>query len=324
MMRGMLPKVLIAVLFFTCVAVGATGGQTDQGFSTNLGLLSRLAEEAVSSLLDSLDVRPGEKITVVSAVFHEGNDFIAAAACEGSRPAGSRGAYRERVRRSRPRRPPPGLRRPARPRSIPRASPPPPRRTAPAPLPTTLKTRFASDSTAVFPGSTQVSDSLKAEAVAAKDSSATESAPVIEHGIATQAAPAAAQVAPAVAQTAPTVKPYPEGTVLEYRVLEFGVTYPVLKRRFFLFGDASVRRLGGVYLSASRIRGPEGTILKLVEAQSHKEDYLSSRARLRAEGASYPFTKPVVPPANVGKYFEPVAVAGIVTSLVYLFYQNQH
>ena len=112
--------------------------------------------------------------------------------------------------------------------------------------------------------------------------------------------------------------------VLEYRILEFGVTYPILKRRFLLFGDASVRRLGGLYITASRIQGPDGTILKVAKAQSHQEDYLSSRARVRSEGASYPFTKPVVPPANVGRYFEPVAVVGIITSLVYLFYQNQN
>jgi hypothetical protein len=314
MMRGMLPRVLIAVSVFSCVTVGVTGGQSDQGFSTNLALLSRLAEEAVSSVLDSLDIRPGEEITIVSAAFHEGNDFIAE---QIARDLALRGvAVRIASESAQP--------------STPATTP----QTSPAPVDSSslaaasaadsagavadsLKTRFASDSTAVFPGSPQAGDSLKAESTAGEDSSAAKSAEAAEHGLPTQAAPV-------VERTAPTVKPYPEGTVLEYRILEFGVTYPVLKRRFLLFGDASVRRLGGVYLSASRIRGPEGTILKLVEAQSHSEDYLPSRARLRAEGASYPFTKPVVPPANVGKYFEPVAVAGIVTSLVYLFYQNQH
>jgi hypothetical protein len=43
-----------------------------------------------------------------------------------------------------------------------------------------------------------------------------------------------------------------------------------------------------------------------------------------AEGASYPFQKPDVPPSRLSRLVEPIAVVGIISSLIYLFYQNQN
>jgi len=97
-----------------------------------------------------------------------------------------------------------------------------------------------------------------------------------------------------------------------------------VKRRFVLFGAPSVQRLAGVYLQGTRLQGPEGQVLSVAKGESHMQDRLSGRARTIAEGASYPFTKPTIPPGNLGKLLEPVAVLGVVSSLVYLFYQNQH
>jgi hypothetical protein len=129
---------------------------------------------------------------------------------------------------------------------------------------------------------------------------------------------------PATPVPAPTWKLYPDGTVLEFRILEFGVNYPSIKRHLFFFGDASVRRLAGVYIEASRIEGPDGRIIDVASGQGHSNDRLSGHARMLAEGANYPFSKPTIPPSNLGKLIEPVLVLGIVSSLVYLFYQNQH
>ena len=340
MMRGMVPKVLFTVWVLSCAAAPVIGERTDPGFPSNLGVLSQLADDAVSALLDSLDIQPGEKITVVSAGFNEGNDFIASAlardlalrgvevrlATETPAPpqgSASSGAQQEGDST-------------ADSASVSSAA----EADSAGAAADTLAAGASADSTFGFPRPTGSPDTLSAgegaggeTGEAAKNGAEEKEAEVMkpeeeekadQQEGAGSTAEGGQQAEPTPAQLAPTVKPYPEGMVLEYRVLEFGVTYPILKRRFLLFGDASVRRLGGVYLAGSRIRGPEGTILKVAKGQSHEEDYLSSRARVRAEGASYPFTKPVVPPANVGKYFEPVAVAGIITSLVYLFYQNQN
>jgi hypothetical protein len=65
-------------------------------------------------------------------------------------------------------------------------------------------------------------------------------------------------------------------------------------------------------------------ILRVANGQSHRQDELSARSRIIAEGASYPFTKPTLPAGQIGKLAEPVIVMGIIGSLVYLFYQNQN
>jgi hypothetical protein len=122
----------------------------------------------------------------------------------------------------------------------------------------------------------------------------------------------------------PTPRLYPEGRILEFRVLEFGIQYASVKRRYVLLGPAVVRRIGGVYLQGSWVQGPDGKILDVGSGQSHHYDVLSGRSVSFAEGASYPFQKPTVQPLPLGRLVEPVAVVGIITSLVYLFYQNQN
>lgn len=338
-MRGMVPRVLFTAWVLLFVAAPVIGEQTEPGFPTNLGLLNQLSEQAVSALLDSLDIVPGEKITVVSAAYSEGNDFIATAL---ARDLAMRGVdvrlATESVPQAPASQPAGGVTHGAGATDSAGVSPAAGADSAGAAA-DSLKTEASTDSTSSSEpaagsvvnaapdsaGGTQPEEGAGPGEAAKieEERQAEEAAKQAEESAATSAA-TGVQAAPAAAPAPPTVKPYPEGMVLEYRVLEFGVTYPVLKRRFLLFGDASVRRLGGVYITASRIKGPEGTVLKVAKAQSHQEDFLSGRTRLRAEGASYPFKQPVVPPANVGRYFEPVAVVGIITSLVYLFYQNQH
>jgi hypothetical protein len=128
---------------------------------------------------------------------------------------------------------------------------------------------------------------------------------------------------PVTPAPAPT-EAYPEGAILEFRILEFGVSYPTVKRPFLMLGRSSVHRLGGVYLQGSHILGPEGTILEVASGQSHRQDRLSGSTRSLAEGATYPFQRPEIPPSRLGRYVEPVVVVGIIGSLVYLFYQNQN
>jgi hypothetical protein len=117
---------------------------------------------------------------------------------------------------------------------------------------------------------------------------------------------------------------YPPGTILEFQILEFGVMYPHVKRRLLVLGTASIGRLAGVYLQVRQIEGPGGEIVQVASGRSHHQDRLSGRSRILAEGATYPFTKPELPPGRIGKLAEPIVVMGIVGSLVYLFYQNQN
>jgi hypothetical protein len=316
MMGRVVPKVLLGVWALSCAAAPAIGGQDEPGFPTNLGLLDKLADETVSTLLDSLEIQRGEKITVVAAGYNEGNTFIAEAL---ARDLARRGAEVRLATESAPA--------PAKPETPPAKADTTPQDSTGVAAPAGADSaRAGADSLAIF-SNADSSGAAPLHVQPADTLSAEETEKIIEAKVAAEAAKAKGagkEVAPEVKLMPPVVKPYPEGMVLEYRILEFGITYPVLKRRFILFGGASVRRLGGIYLTASRIQGPDGTILKAVKAQGHVEDFLPPRERLRAEGASYPFKQPVVPPANVGRYFEPVAVVGIVTSLVYLFYQNQN
>jgi hypothetical protein len=117
---------------------------------------------------------------------------------------------------------------------------------------------------------------------------------------------------------------YPPGTTLEFQILEFGVTYPEVKKRLFVLGTASIGRLAGVYLQVRKIEGPGGEIVQVASGRSHHRDRLSGQSRILAEGAGYPFTQPEVPAGRIGRLAEPIVVVAIISSLVYLFYQNQN
>ncbi|MDM7914361.1 MAG: hypothetical protein QUU85_03730, partial [Candidatus Eisenbacteria bacterium] len=71
-------------LLATASAAGIAGAEPGSGpgsgesetFLTNLGLLDRLTGDAVDQILDSLDVRPGEEITVLPAGHSDASDFV--------------------------------------------------------------------------------------------------------------------------------------------------------------------------------------------------------------------------------------------------------
>ncbi len=340
--RGLGLAGLLTLLGFPAMAAPVP----ENGFLTNLALLDRLTREAVQILVDSLDVRPGETITLVPATGHEGNEFIADALARDLARRGItvRMALVEAPAPERPAEPPPGgnagggAQNQHQNHQNEQGEPPPG-------FPQDTPSGGGADTTAAKPDTTVFGSALGSNgsngsngstgSIGAKgtntgggDASGSAKGETEASGQQPAGAPA---VPPSTPETPreerprpPSVRAYPDGLVLEYRILEFGVTYPALKRRYLLFGGASVRRLGGVYLQASRIQGPAGTVQDVANGQSHWEDRLTPRSRTLAEGSSYPFMKPSIPPANVGRYIEPVAVLGIVTSLVYLFYQNQH
>jgi hypothetical protein len=311
------------VLAAACIGalVAPAAKAESEGFPTNLALLDRLADEAVDAVLDSLAFQKGDTVTVMTEGGNEGDGFIAGAF---ARELSRRGVAVHMTVEVMP--VPPaavpqgsltGRRQDAGANSAPDSlgGAPDSSATAPDSLGSTVHPDSGGVSTPAgsAPGSVSGADSGSGSVSGSTSESASGTAP--------ESASAAAPSRPG-----PTVvrRTYPSGRILEFRLLEFGVGYPNVKRRYRLFGSPTVTRLGGVYVQASRIVGPDGTVEAMASGQSHAEDRLSAKARRLAEGANYPFTKPAIPAANFGRVVEPVAVVGIVASLVYLFYQNQN
>jgi hypothetical protein len=114
-----------------------------------------------------------------------------------------------------------------------------------------------------------------------------------------------------------------DGDVLRFRVLELGVTYPKSKRALLLLGPKSITRLTGAHLRVTHVREPEGAVRGVADSERHSIDRFPGSVRAYVEGADYPFARPEMKPAPWGKLVEPAVVLGIVTGLVYLFYANQ-
>jgi len=301
----------IVVLLLSLGAGASPVACEEATFPTNLALLGDLTSETVSVLLDSLDVRPGESISLIPAAWHEGSDFVADAFASALARRGVAVRLASQVQAT------------------------------PAPPPDTSAVRRAggvADEETAAPADSGFAaadsifaaswgDTLGANEADSDTLGAGSSEPETEEEGEGEEEPTqedqGQKKTEAPAAQVPAYRNYPEGTVIEFRVLEFAVSYPTSKRRLVFFGQPSVRRLGGVSVQASRIEGPKGKIVKVARAQSNRQDHLSGDSRLLAEGAAYPFAKPTIPPANIGKYIEPFAVLGIISSLIYLFYQNQ-
>lgn len=325
---------LLGVLWSTTVPSGAQAGP---GTLTNLALMDQLTREAAVAVADSIGLAPGAVVTLMPAAGHEASEFVGEALANEFARRGIKtriavaGAAVEEPARTQPRQG--GAQNEERSGAVQDE------RSAPE----EGRSDGASTGSAgsLDPGSTlgfgADADTAKADTTGfwAADSleQARERARREREEAREEATDGGGSAGAAGTESAtessgtsrpPQVKAYPDGLVVEYRVLEFGVTYPSFKRRFIVFGDPSVRRLGGVYIQANKIEGPSGTIMGTYTGQSHYEDRLSARSRALAEGASYPFAKPAVPPSSITRIVEPVVVVAIVSSLVYLFYQNQN
>jgi hypothetical protein len=304
-----------------------------------------MTARAVSEVLDSLSLPSDEPVFILSTGYNEGNDFVADAF---ARELARRGFQ---VRKAQEVEAAPSGQVSAPPTGGRQAPPPTPREQVeqeetiasedlleseeesedPFAAEETPVDPFAPDTTeseadddSLFwpePDTTDVADSL-AQGVLPDGTSPADSAQTGSPDTGVSDALGSPRTEPI--ETPPAGPSYPEGTILEFRVLEFGISYPQVKRRFFVFGTSAVRRVAGVYLQASHIVGPDGDILDVASGQSHREDFLKGSARALAEGASYPFTQPEVVPTRAGKLVEPIVVTGIIASLVYLFYQNQN
>jgi hypothetical protein len=140
----------------------------------------------------------------------------------------------------------------------------------------------------------------------------------------TRPEPLTPEAAPATPTPAPQRKKARlDGDVLRFRVLELGVTYPKSKRALLLLGPKSITRLTGAHLRVTHVSEPEGAVRGVADSERHSIDRFPGSVRAYVEGANYPFTRPEMKPAPWGKLVEPAVVLGIVSGLVYLFYANQ-
>ncbi len=116
---------------------------------------------------------------------------------------------------------------------------------------------------------------------------------------------------------------YPEGVTLDLHLLEFGVQYSEVGRRY-LVGPVTFTRVAGVYAQVSALEGPRGQLADVYTAQRHHWDRVAGRQRALAESVDYPYRRPELHAPGLGNYVEPAVVVGIVGSLIYLFYANQN
>jgi len=305
------------------------------GIYSNLGLLDVLTEEAVRQIADSLALPEGGKVTLMAATWHEANWYVGQylgevlAARGHDVRLGSWGA-------------PAGT-------SSASAAPPPARAQVPG---RPVQSGVPASGAPQDPGEDGDDELLEAEegdttgayadsvaaAAAAADplwgsSGADAAAPAGDPAEPSAAPPAeppshprpggaAVPGAPASGGAGPAGVILPEGTVIDLRVLEFGIGYPAAGRRF-LFGPLRFTRVGGVSVQATWVEGPHGRFRRMASAERHRVDRLSGSQRALVEGAGYPFTPPVLNPPSLGRYVEPAVVTAIIGSLVYLFYTNQ-
>lgn len=129
----------------------------------------------------------------------------------------------------------------------------------------------------------------------------------------------------ALAEAGRTVRARPDSTgpVLEFEVVDLGLSYPDVHRRAWL-GEKRVEREARARLFARLVDQVEGTILwaDQAEAKAHDEVRHADLPALEEKsGAEY--LKATVPETRWNKLVEPAVVTGIVVGLIVLFFSNQ-
>lgn len=113
-----------------------------------------------------------------------------------------------------------------------------------------------------------------------------------------------------------------EGHALVFRVVDCGVSYPWAKRSW-LIGPRRYGRMASVRVWASWIGQPGRQVQSVASAERVHLDAFPGWARPMLEGHAYPFPIEQPTTASLRQVIEPVVVAGIISGLIYLFYQNQ-
>lgn len=114
----------------------------------------------------------------------------------------------------------------------------------------------------------------------------------------------------------------PQGNALVFRVIECGVSYPWAKRSW-LIGPRKYGRMASVKLWASWVEQPGSKVQHVASGERLQLDSFPGSIRPVMEGRGYPFAIEQPNGSSLRTIVEPVVVTGIVSGLVYLFYQNQ-
>jgi len=112
------------------------------------------------------------------------------------------------------------------------------------------------------------------------------------------------------------------GEVLAYRLVDFSVSYPWAKRTWVI-GSIKYGRACSARIRADHYTEPGHIYRGEAHADRILLDEFPGWAKPYLEGDGYPF--PIVSPEtpSIRRILEPVAVGVIISSLVYLFHQNQ-
>jgi hypothetical protein len=286
-------KHTLAALFGTLGAVAiSTSARADEVVISNLSLLEQLSRGVADEISTTLEVDPSTPITIISTTPHEGNAFVKRILAE---TLAARG-YHVTVARSAGE---------IDTVSAPASANTPPGRTPPRP-PGAPPDSAPDDTTKALANGGVPPEKSAAEPVGAISSGGGPTRPFQVTGGGTLPLGA-----------------YPDGVTLDLQLLEFGVQYSEVGRRF-LVGSVSFTRVAGVYAQVSVLDGPHGELRDVLTAQRHHWDRVAGRQRVLAEGVAYPYSRPELNAPGLGNYVEPAVVVGIVGSLIYLFYANQN
>ena len=290
-------KLTCATLLGALGAIAISAPARADEVLNNLSLLEQLSRSAAEEIAASLEVDPSTPITVIATTPHEGNAFVKRILAESLAARG----YQVTVARSQA--------------EVDTASAP----AAPAARPGNRPPGAAAGGPAsADPVDAPAADTTKAlvDGGPPPDGRAAEMAMAA-------ATPVSSKPFQVTAECTVPLGTYPDGVTLDLHLLEFGVQYKEVGRRY-LVGPVSFTRVAGVYAQVSALNGPRGQLADVYTAQKHHWDRVVGRERALAESAEYPYRRPEHTAPGLGNYVEPAVVVGIVGSLIYLFYANQN
>jgi hypothetical protein len=106
---------------------------------------------------------------------------------------------------------------------------------------------------------------------------------------------------------------------LEYRIAEMSLEYARCWKSHHV-GRLMVERVAKANVHARLVGMPSGKLLWSRSDEKQIKDVLPARELASLEGKSFPFPKPTLQRKSIGRFFEPLLVAGIIVGLVSLFY----
>ncbi len=111
-------------------------------------------------------------------------------------------------------------------------------------------------------------------------------------------------------------------TVLSVRVVDIGVKYENVERKYILFGKR-VERSAKAVLQYDLVEKPTGTVLLSSSTKAKISDVVPASAIPLLSDSKYGFASPSLEKGKLDKYIEGGLVLSIIGVLIYLFYTNK-